>query len=81
MLSTYRVPNRAHHVLCVKNKNTQGKGPITKQNMTNTVEEKRLKTLYTNPLANAEKCSGRFTTANAVNTFFTPKLKLSQCIV
>lgn len=78
MLSTHRAPNRAHHVLCVRNKNAQGRGPTTKQNMANTVEEKRLKTLHTDPLANAEKCSGRFATVNAANKFFTPTQKAQQ---
>ena len=73
MLPTYRVPNRAHHVLCVRNKKTHGKGQITKQNVANSAEEKHLKTLYTDPLAEAEKCSGRFTTAQSVNTFFAAK--------
>jgi len=72
-LPTYRVPNRAHHVLCIRNKSTKGKGVITEQNLANTVEEKRLKTLYAEPLAPAEKCRAEFTTAEAVNNFFVPK--------
>jgi len=58
--------------LCLRNKKTHGKGVITEQNVANTVEEKRLKALFTDPLAEADKCSGRVTTAKAVKEFFQP---------
>jgi len=40
MISTCRVPNRAHHELCAKNRNTHGRGKLTQQNIANNVEEK-----------------------------------------
>mgnify|MGYP007080413197 CR=1 FL=1 len=73
-MPTHRVPKRGHHTLCAKNKTTQGNGVMTQQNVATSVEEKRLKVPHTAPLVDAEKCSGRFSTAMAAGTFFQPKM-------
>jgi len=67
-----RVPNRAYHVLCIRNKSTKGKGAISAQNMANTAEEKRLKVLYNTPLTQEEKASGGHLTKAATAAFFEP---------
>ena len=75
VVSTCRVPNRSHHVLCVKNRNTQGRGNLTEQNIANNVEEKRLKALFVAPLNPEEKASGHHLSTAAVQKFFAPKKK------
>jgi len=72
-----RIPNRAHHVLCVKNKKTKGAGDLSEQNIANNMEEKRLKALFNTPLSDQEKGSGRHLTKAATTSFFAPKKSLS----
>ena len=69
----YRVPKRAHHELCVKNKRTKGKGAVSAFMETCYSEEKRLHTLFNTPLEPAEKGSAAHTTKAAVASFFKPK--------
>jgi len=72
-LHNYRIPKRPHHVLCSLNQRTKGGGVISQQNLATSVEEKHLKALYSTPLTEAEKCSRRFNTVAAGNTFFFSK--------
>ena len=68
-----RVPNRSHHVLCIKNTTTHGKGNLTQQNIANSMEEKQLKAHFSAPLTAEEKGSGRHLTAETLQTFLGPR--------
>ena len=54
---TYRIPKRAHHVLCIQNTKTKGKGILSRQTMATQIEESWLKKLYETPLQQHEKGS------------------------
>jgi len=68
-----RIPKRPHHVLCIKNTKTKGRGELTQQNLANTAEEKRLKAHFSAPLNPEERGSGRHLTKEATTTFFAPR--------
>jgi len=70
-----RIPNRAHHVLCSRNKTTKGLGVVSEQNLATTVEDRRLKELFERPLTMEEKASSKHCTAAAAQTFFAPRKK------
>ena len=64
---SYRIPNRAHHVLCAKNTKTRGKGIISKPLLAQNAEEKRLDALFKAPLKMHEKCGIASTTKAAAD--------------
>jgi len=70
-----RIPNRAHHVLCARNKTTKGLGVISEQNLATAVEARRLKEPFERPLNMEEKVSSKHCTAAAAATFFAPSKK------
>ena len=70
-----RIPNRAHHVLCARNKTTKGLGVVSEQNLATAVEARRLKELFERPLNMEEKASSKHCTAAAAATFFAPSKK------
>jgi len=53
-----RIPNRAHHVLCIKNTKTKGNGNLNNSQLLTFEENKRYKAL-TQPITAAEKGSAR----------------------
>jgi len=63
-----RIVHRGHHKLCTNNRRKPA------QQVSLAREEKRLKTLFAAPLAESEKCSGRYITAEAGRAFFAPRL-------
>jgi len=71
----YTIPHRGHHILCSKNKVTQGFGPISQANIQTAAEQKRLKELYFTPLKSNEKASSKFCTKEATTAFFSPRIK------
>jgi hypothetical protein len=72
-----RIPKRAHHVLCLKNTKTKGKGELTQHEITCLQEEKRLDKLYNTPLQEQEKASWRHSDRAAGEKFFAPQKKNS----
>jgi len=62
--------HRAHHPRCINNRRTKGFSEAT---VALEREAKRLKTLFSQPLTEAEKCSGQYITKEACHTFFAPK--------
>ena len=73
-----RIPNRAHHVLCQRNKTTKGLGVISQQNLATAVEEKRLKELFDRPLHASEKASSKNCTAESLAVCFEPRKKVAK---
>ena len=65
-----RSVHRAHHTLC---NNKRGGATKSAATMALAQEEKRLQVLFTTPLTEEEKCSGRFLTKEAVTGFFEPR--------
>jgi hypothetical protein len=68
-----RIPKRPHHVLCIKNTKTKGKGQMSQQNIATAAEEKRLSEHFNAPLAPHEKGSSRHATPQAAAQFFAPR--------
>jgi len=54
IISTYRVPNRSHHVLCSKNTKTRGKGELTEHQLLTLEDNNRYKAI-TQPITEARK--------------------------
>jgi len=71
--TSVNVPHKPHHVLCVKNSKTQGKGDTSAHMTAVTAEEKYLKQLYNTPLAPHEKASMEHTTPAAAAKFFSAR--------
>jgi len=65
-----RSVHRAHHQLCY---NKRGGAAISKSAMATMQEEKRLQSLFSTPLTEAEKCSGRYLTKEATAEYFAPR--------
>ena len=73
LVSSYRIPKRPHHVLCMKNTKTKGKGILSEQALVMKQEEERLKNLFEMPLQPEEKGSAKYLTKEAGEAFFSPK--------
>ena len=73
LFQSARIPKRAHHVLCIKNRKTKGFGPVTVQSEAMQAEEKRLQALFNKPLEAHEKGSFRHLTKEAGERFFAPR--------
>ncbi len=63
--------HRAHHPLCWNNRKT--KGVVSLTTMESIQEEKRLQQHFATPLADHDKCSGKYLTKKATEAFFTPR--------
>ena len=72
---TVRIPKRAHHILCIKNTKTKGRGLLSQQHVAAVAEEKRLSALFTTPLAPEERGSWKHSTKEAGEAFFAPRQK------
>ena len=59
--------HRAHHPLCWNNRLNKGIVSLA------TLEEKRLQEHFAEPLAEKDKCSGKYVAAEGVKAFFTPR--------
>ena len=68
----YRVPKRAHHVLCIKNKKTFGKGELSTQTEAGLQDDRRYRALIT-PIRPEERGSAKYLTAEAGAVFFSPR--------
>jgi len=68
----YRVPNRAHHPLCIKNTKTRGKGVLSEQQQMSLEDNKRYKALVA-PIAESEKGSSRNLPRDCGKAFFGPR--------
>ena len=73
VLSTYRVPNRSHHVLCSKNSKTKGKGALTDSQLATLEDNQRFKAL-TQPITEAEKGSAKHLAKDGGKVFFAPRI-------
>jgi len=71
-LQGYRVPNRPHHVLCVRNTKTRGKGEISDQQRISLEDNKRYKNLV-RPFAAEKKGSSRNLPSNLGKAYFAPR--------
>jgi len=71
-LPTYRLPKRAHHVLCLLNKTTKGLGNLSKQTIASLEDNKRYKTL-TAAIRPEERFSSKHNTKGAGATFFAAR--------
>ena len=71
----YRIPKRSHHVLCLKNKKTKGRGAVHTHTAHCETDAKRLEKLFRAPLLTHEKGSGVHCTKEAAQAFFAPKKK------
>jgi len=69
-----RSVHRAHHERCINNRKTRGMSVST---LLLRQEEKRPEMHFNAPLAEEEKCSGKYTTPEAVQAFFTTREKSS----
>jgi len=70
-ISTATIPKRAHHVLCIKNTKTRGRGNLNQATVASEQEEKRLKAHFSQPLSQKEKCRGVHATKEAGIAFFS----------
>jgi hypothetical protein len=66
-LKGVRVPKRAHHILCLKNTKTKGKGEVSRQQLEAEPREKCLHKPYNTPLAPHEREAGSILPKKLVN--------------
>jgi len=69
----YRIPNRAHHPLCLKNTKTKGKGVLSEQQKLSLDDNKRYKALVL-PITQEEKGSSRNLPSDRGQAFFSPRV-------
>ena len=68
----HRIPKRSHHVLCIRNSKTKGKGHLSTQAAASLEDDNRHKALVT-PITPGEKASWQHSTKDAGKLFFTPR--------
>ena len=73
----YRVPKRAHHIYCSKNKRTFGQGELSTATEASLKDDARYKALIS-PIRPEERGHGKFLTAETAAAFFSPKISLKN---
>jgi hypothetical protein len=71
ILKDVRIPKRAHHVLCIKNTKSKGKGALSDLAMAGLGDDKRYKEI-TGPIRKDEMFSSKNITKEAAQSFFEP---------
>jgi hypothetical protein len=69
----FPIPHRKHHVLCLMNTKTKGKGELSEHAQQSMKESQRLQALFSKPLEAHEKGSWKHSTKEAGDKFFQPQ--------